>query len=103
MSDLISRQDVPDTNVGDMISRRETLCAFEEMCSCADYGWDERDFRDLIKKIPSVEPEIIRCKDCKYGSPNTKYGCTCYHYRAYEAHEMSPNDFYSRAERRTDE
>lgn len=103
MSDLISRQDVPDTNVGDMISRQETLRAFEEMCSCTDYGWDERDFRDLIKKMPSVEPEIIRCKDCKYGNPNTKYGCTCYHYRRYEAHEMSPNDFCSRAERRTDE
>ena len=41
----------------DMISRQGILRAFEEMCSCTDYSWDERDFRDLIKKIPSAEPE----------------------------------------------
>ena len=43
----------------DLISRQEILRAFEEMCSCTDYGWDERDFRDLIKKMPSAQPELI--------------------------------------------
>ena len=50
--------DVPNTNDGDTISRQEMLRAFEEMCSCTDYEWDERDFRDLIKKIPSVELDV---------------------------------------------
>jgi len=54
---LYCSKDVPDTNSGDTISRRGFLRAFEEMCSCTDYGWDERDFRDLIIKMPSAEPE----------------------------------------------
>lgn len=49
-----------------------------------------------------LQPELIRCKDCKHGSPNGKYGCKCYHYRLYETHEMKQEDFCSKAERRTD-
>lgn len=44
--------------------------------------------------------EIIMCKDCKYGSPDGKYGCKAYHYKLYEQHEMEPDDFCSYAERR---
>lgn len=54
----------------------------------------------VIDQQPTVE--VVRCKDCKYGDPNG-YGCKCYHYKLYETHEMSPNDFCSRAERRIDE
>ena len=57
---------------------------------------------EFVNDLPTAQPEIIRCKDCKYGSPNGKYGCKCYHYRLYEAHEMKPEDFCSHAERRTD-
>ena len=46
------------------------------------------------------QPEIIYCKDCKHGSPNGKYGCRVYHYKRYEAHDMKPDDFCSKAERR---
>ena len=46
---------------------------------------------------------VVRCKDCKYGEPNGQYGCKCYHHKLYETHEMSPNDFCSRAERRKHE
>ena len=55
-------------------------------------------YRNLI----STQPEIIKCEDCKYGDPNRKYGCTVYHYRRYETHEMKPDDSCSRAKRRTD-
>lgn len=68
------------SDVGDMISRQEILRAFEEMCSCTDYGWDERDFRDLIKNMPSAQPErktgkwihkkniygAVYCSECDY-------------------------------------
>jgi len=57
----------------------------------------------VLLELPSEESEIIRCKDCKYGSPNGEYGCKSYHYKLYEAHEMKPDDFCSFAERRTDE
>lgn len=55
---------------------------------------------DKIKDLPSAQPEIIRCRDCKHGSPNGRYGCRFYHYKNYETHEMKPDDFCSRAERR---
>ena len=54
----------------------------------------------VIDQQPTVE--VVRCKDCKYGEPNGQYGCKCYHYKLYETHEMSPNDFCSRGERRGD-
>ena len=49
---------------------------------------------------PRTQPEIVRCKDCKYGSPNGEYGCRVYHFKLYEKHEMNADDFCSRAERR---
>lgn len=62
-----------------------------ESCTGEDNHWK-----------PSAQPEVIRCKDCKYGSPNGQYGCKCYHYQLYETHEMYEHDFCSRAERRTE-
>ena len=58
-------------------------------------------FKERIDEQPTVDAvQVVRCKDCKYGSPNGKYGCICYHYRLYEAHEMKPEDFCSKAERK---
>ena len=66
----------------------------------------------IINDLPSAQPEIIRCKDCKYIAehhyeengepPYIKYTCA---YKAglakgYQVHEW---DFCSRAERREDE
>lgn len=57
-----------------------------------------------LKELPSVDAvEVVRCKDCKYASPNGKYGCKSYHYRLYECHEMGADDYCSRGERKTDE
>lgn len=61
------------------------------------------DAYKALTDLPSVQQEIIRCKDCKYGSPNGKYGCKVYHYKKYETHEMEPDDFCSKAERKNDE
>ena len=97
----------------DLISRQAILKHIEKMRQSAQM-MDDTHRADIImmgmhlceeavRNQPSAQPEIIRCKDCKYGSPNGKYGCKCYHYRLYEAHEMKPEDFCSHAERRTDE
>lgn len=60
---VLKKQDVPDTNVGDTISRQAAIDCF----------WTkERYFRDAldvikdIRRLPSAQPEVIRCKDCKY-------------------------------------
>ena len=50
-----------------------------------------------------VVGELILCKDCKHGAPNGKYGCTVYHYKRYETHEMKPDDFCSQGERKETE
>jgi hypothetical protein len=70
---------------------------------------------DALKTMPSAQPEIIRCKDCKHwipydwmfsevwqskniaDYPEDEIGCDCCDMA------MKANDFCSRAERRTDE
>ena len=47
-----------------------------------------------VKKLPSAQPEIIRCKDCKW-----KQGSECVRFADVRPF---PDDFCSRAERRTD-
>lgn len=55
---------------------------------------------------PTVEaPEVdavpvIRCKDCKYGSPNRVYGCRINSFADDLNKRMYSDDFCSRAERR---
>lgn len=48
----------------------------------------------LVRKLPSAQPEIIRCKDCKW-----KQGSECVRFAEVRPF---PDDFCSRAERRTD-
>lgn len=62
----------------------------EYICECEN--WEE----------PVLYPiaELVRCMECKHGSPNGKYGCKLYHFRLYETHEMNADDYCSRAERK---
>ena len=64
--------------------------------------WYARIMSDL-RSIPTADVvEVVRCKDCKYASPNGEYGCKAYHFKLYETHEMKADDFCSRGERRDD-
>lgn len=57
--------------------------------------------RSMIHSAKTIDAvEVVRCKDCKYGDPNERYGCTAYHYRKYETHDMKPDDFCSYGIRR---
>lgn len=71
-------------------------------------------YTEQIKELPSAEPQIVRCKDCKYwipydwmfseewqskniaDYPEDEMGCAC------SEMAMKANDFCSRAERRTE-
>ena len=67
--------DVPDTNVGDMISRQAAIDAIlhnHEVYS-NNFGNDPIDKYTIaiidndaqtIAQLPSAQPKIIRCKDC---------------------------------------
>ena len=50
---------------------------------------------EIIKALPPIQPEIIRCRECKW-----KQGSECVRFAEVRPF---PNDFCSRAERRTDE
>ena len=75
-----AQPDVPDTNVGDMISRQAAINAIN---TWDKFGVDERSrvvrwheglepyvhLRDVVAAIgnlPPAQPEIIRCKYCKH-------------------------------------
>lgn len=61
--------EAPDINVGniDAISRTQAIDAFE---IAAKGGASIEDIKLILAEMPSAQPEIIRCKDCKY----YKYG-----------------------------
>jgi len=53
----------------DFISRQAAINAIENTeCELLAEEWDE--LTDAIKHVPSAEPEIIRCKGCKYWTNN---------------------------------
>ena len=59
---------------------------------------------EWLNNLPSAQPEIVRCKDCKYGDtfhefddPEMPMKCIGHHYGG-----TYPDDFCSFAERRTD-
>lgn len=62
----------------------------------AIFGRSHDIIKARLKNLPSVQPEIIRCKDCKYYIKSESY-CD------YLGITISELDFCSYAERRTDE
>ena len=60
-----SNTNVPDTNVGDLINR-EYMKSLGATC-IASRSKDGNMFPIVsIDELPSVQPEVIRCKDCKW-------------------------------------
>lgn len=79
--------------MSDLINRQDAIDALHE-----EFYYELKDLKmavDVIKNLPSAQPEIIRCKDCKW---KYEHNCT-------RAVEVFVNDdcYCSWAERRTDE
>ena len=87
--------------------------AIEELDRAAwGVEWDKALVKAMLESLPSVQPEIIRCKDCKHwipydwmfsevwqskniaDYPEDEIGCDCCDMA------MKANDFCSRAERK---
>ena len=87
----------------DLISRQAAIDAVSETLKGVFV-----EYRDVaektIKKVPSAQPEIIRCKDCKYAevadTEDSQDGYTCQFHRGSIWFSGS---YCSWAERRTDE
>lgn len=92
MDDLISRQAAIDAVVAWTVEDRPDI----EMPT---------DLIGRIKALPSAQPEIIRCKDCKwYGRADKRRfyrGMDCLQKRIDTI--VPDRDFCSKAERRTDD
>ena len=90
-----------DTNVpiNDCISKQAAIYAAERESQVdGAYGYmDTKSIVDMLNDLPSVQPEIIRCKDCKFFVSGMEW---C---EADDEHPASPDAFCSWAERRTDE
>ena len=100
----------------DLISRQAAIDAFD--CTNELIVGGEANAQNVvsyinkvigkIKALPSVQPEIIRCKDCKFASLTYDGDCKYCQYLAGEfdlidAVYFDGNDYCSHAERRTDE
>lgn len=70
-------QDSIETQSSDLISRQAALGIAFKYCpdddgTCSEAGTDLRDMIDELENLPPAQPEIIRCKDCKYYNSEEK-------------------------------
>ena len=82
----------------DLISRQAAIDAIRGEIEINGYS----HVVDVLEQMPSAQPEIIRCKDCRYYQDNNDgyphINCK------WDANETpDADDFCSGAERRTDE
>ena len=80
----------------DLISRADAIDAFNSYLGLSAVSrtiQNMTSIQEILEKLPSAEPEIIRCKDClKYDA----HGHRCKHWN----HAVVVRDWCSRAERK---
>ena len=91
MDDFISRQAAIDK--ADSLYRDTKN---DECYMITGYNHAISDIRAILKSLPSAQPDIIRCKDCKHW----RFDHTCREHSLVSP--MMANEFCSRAERRND-
>lgn len=90
----------------DTISRHAAIDGVKTLHEVAWKNWHEPTLSvnvviDMIKDLSSAQPEIIRCKDCKWWSNDDYRECSSPN---YDDGYVTPAGFYcGYAERRTDE
>ena len=92
----------------DLIDRQAAIDALLEEVRLVDGYYvendeviDKDDAIEAIRLLPSAQPEIIRCKDCKWWSNDDYRECSSPN---YDDGYVTPAGFYcGYAERRTDE
>ena len=90
----------------DLISRQAAIDAFGLSEKTRKYGGDHSGYgtmmlyeiQDTLKSLPSAQPEIIRCKDCR---EFRRWIDTDITFCDLTESERDALDFCSRAERRT--
>ena len=81
----------------DCISRQAAIDLLKQMRKDGDMiPWEGKDVFARIRKLPSVQSEIIRCRNCKFASGDSRI---CMQFGHSPIGEL---DFCAWAERRTD-
>ena len=101
---------VPDKNVGDLISRQAAIEAIDRYYKDKRYITRSRtilsaiclDMKSTMDSLPSEQPEIIHCKECKYGVQDEDKRWYC-RGLGCQVGEADGSGFCADAERRTDE
>ena len=87
---------IKEINMSDLIDRQAAIDLLKQMRKDGNMvPWEGKDVFARIRKLPSVQSEIIYCKDCKHWDGVD----TC---DVIDA-PVWDNDFCSMAERRSDE
>ena len=82
----------------DCISRQAAIDLLKQMRKDGDMiPWEGKDVFARIRKLPPAQPEIIRCRNCKFASGDSRI---CMKFGHSPIGEL---DFCAWAERRTDE
>ena len=105
-----------ETHACDYISRQAAIDAFLTELTKRErknllHTWSTVEVKyfvvEMLERLPSVQPELIRCKDCKYWREGTVYTyCDkLYGMGVLDVYDYmtAEDDYCSRAERRTDE
>lgn len=82
----------------DAISRAEIIRLILEHGLYCDTQADRETSAEIIRQLPSAQPEIIRCKDCKHVQEDK-----IFHQYWCNGKEVKPDHFCGYAERRTDD
>ena len=82
----------------DCISRQAAIDLLKQMRKDGDMiPWEGKDVFARIRKLPPAQPEIIRCRNCKFASGDSRI-CM-----KFDHSPIGELDFCAWAERRTDE
>ena len=86
-------------NSSDTISRQAAIEALDEIeAEVADgYGYQYAKWREYFVEMQSAQPDIIRCRNCKFASGDSRI-CM-----KFDHSPIGELDFCAWAERRTDE
>jgi len=101
-----AQPELPDTNVGDPISRQAAIDALDKRFDSIPMNQTTEILllRKDLRELPSAQQEIIRCKDCKHGVDYYHEGnCYCSNPKWGLQYFGGSWEFYcADAERRTD-
>lgn len=93
----------------DLVSRQAVKDIFTELYGISAIGsvFDKYEWADICEttanELPSAEPDIIRCKDCKYLCNEDGLRGMCWHINGFGTDIKDKyNSFCSWAERRED-